>query len=183
MRKLGPFILLFGSGLAALSYQMVWMREFRLIFGASTAATAAVSALFMAGLGLGGRLLGPRADRAVRPLLLYGQLELAISILAGLSPWLLDLTRALYLSSGGVLVLGLPGATAARLALTALVVGLPALLMGGTLPAAARAVTAEHDGARLSLGALYGVNTLGALTGAFLSTFLVMEALGARDTL
>ena len=183
MFRLCPFIFLFFSGLSALSYQMIWMREFRLVFGASTASTAAVSALFMAGLGLGGWLLGPRADRHARPLLLYGRLELAISILAGLSPLLLALTRALYLKSGGMLVLGLGGATAARLALATVVIGLPAFLMGGTLPAAAKAVTAEHDGSRLNLGALYGINTIGALTGTLLTTFFLMEAIGARYTL
>ena len=183
MLRLSPFIFLFFSGLSALSYQVIWMREFRLVFGASTASTAAVSALFMAGLGLGGWLIGPRADRHAKPLLLYGRLELAISILAGLSPLLLTLTRALYLKSGGMLVLGLGGATAARLALAAVVIGVPAFLMGGTLPAAAKAVTAEHDGSRLNLGALYGINTIGALTGTLLTTFLLMEAFGARYTL
>ena len=176
-------LLLFGSGLAALTYQTVWMREFRLVFGASTASTAAVSALFMAGLGVGGWFLGPRADRAPRPLLMYARLELAISVIAALSPLLLWLTRKIYLASGGMMVLGLGGATVARLLLAAIVVGIPAFLMGGTLPAAVRAVTSEQDGARRSLGSLYGVNTLGALTGVILTTFVVLERLGARYTL
>jgi MFS family permease len=61
--------LLFGSGFCALVYQIGWVREFRLIFGASTAASAAVLAVFIGGLGIGGLLLGPRADRHTRPLL------------------------------------------------------------------------------------------------------------------
>ena len=67
--------LLFGSGCCALVYQIGWLREFRLIFGASTAASAAVLAIFIGGLGLGGLLLGPRADRHPRPILFYAQLE------------------------------------------------------------------------------------------------------------
>ena len=47
-------LLLFGSGFCALVYQTAWLREFRLIFGASTAASAAVLGVFMAGLGFGG---------------------------------------------------------------------------------------------------------------------------------
>ncbi len=176
-------LLLFGSGLAALTYQTVWMREFRLVFGASTASTAAVSALFMAGLGVGGYFLGPRADREERPLLFYAKLEFAIAVLALLSPLLLWITRQIYLASGGMMVLGLTGATLARLLLAAIVVGIPAFLMGGTLPAAVRAVTSESDGARRSLGSLYGVNTLGALLGVILTTFVALEYLGARWTL
>ena len=61
--------LLFGSGFCALVYQTGWLREFRLIFGASTAASAAVLAIFIGGLGAGSLLLGPRADRHPRPLL------------------------------------------------------------------------------------------------------------------
>lgn len=178
-----PFLLLFFSGMASLSYQMIWMREFRLVFGASTASTAAVSALFMAGLGLGGWLLGPKADKHPRPLRLYGLLELGIAILAGLSPFILQVARIIYLKSGGMMVLGMGGATMARLLLAAMVMGLPAFLMGGTLPAAAKAVTSAGDTKRLNLGVLYGINTLGALTGVFLTTFVVLEALGARDTL
>ena len=67
--------LLFGSGFCALVYQVAWLRDFRLIFGASTAASAAVLAIFIGGLGIGGLLLGPRADRHRRPLLIYAQLE------------------------------------------------------------------------------------------------------------
>ncbi|MEA2491068.1 MAG: spermidine synthase, partial [Acidobacteriota bacterium] len=67
----GVGLLLFGSGLCALVYQTVWLREFRLIFGASTAASAAVLAIFIGGLGAGGLLLGTRIDRHPRPLLFY----------------------------------------------------------------------------------------------------------------
>ena len=44
-------LLLAGSGFCALVYQTVWLRLLRLTFGASTSASAAVLAIFMAGLG------------------------------------------------------------------------------------------------------------------------------------
>src|SRR5262249_20228075 len=93
--------LLFGSGFCALVYQIGWLREFRLIFGASTAASAAVLAIFIGGLGVGGRLLGARADRHQRPLLFYAQLETIVAISAALSPLLLSLVRSIYFASGG----------------------------------------------------------------------------------
>jgi hypothetical protein len=65
---------LFCSGLCALIYQTVWLREFRLIFGASTPASAAVLGVFMGGLGLGSAFLGKRAEAARRPLVYYGNL-------------------------------------------------------------------------------------------------------------
>src|SRR5437016_465713 len=93
--------LLFGSGCCALVYQISWLRELRLIFGASTAASAAVIAIFIGGLGAGGVLLGPRADRHARPLLLYAELEAVVAISAAVSPLLLSLVRALYIAAGG----------------------------------------------------------------------------------
>ena len=104
-------LLLYGSGLCTLIYQTVWLREFRLIFGGSTAASAAVLAIFMGGLGLGG------------------------------------------------------------------------LLLGGTLPAAARAVVTSADAGRRKLALVYAANTLGAVTGVLLSTFALLEHYGNRWTL
>ncbi|HEV2847004.1 MAG TPA: spermidine synthase, partial [Thermoanaerobaculia bacterium] len=133
-------LLLFVSGFCALVYQTAWLRLFRLIFGASTAASAAVLAIFMAGLGFGGLLLGKRADRHRSPLGLYAVLEAGIAITAGLSPWLVELVEWVYISLGGSARLGLAGSTAVRLLLAVLVLGVPTFLMGGTLPAVARAV-------------------------------------------
>jgi predicted membrane-bound spermidine synthase len=66
--------LLFFSGACALAYQTTWLRQFRLIFGASTYATAAVLAIFMGGLGAGSAILGKRADARSNPLAIYGTL-------------------------------------------------------------------------------------------------------------
>lgn len=175
--------LLFGSGLCALVYQTVWLREFRLIFGASTAASAAVLAIFMAGLGLGSALLGARADRQAKPLAFYANLELLIAASAALSPFLVEAVRAIYIALGGTPVMGLGLGTVVRLVLSLLVLAVPTVLMGGTLPAAARAVLSDEDPHRRDLALLYGVNTLGAVTGAAASTFLLLEVLGNRTTL
>src|SRR5437660_10019595 len=69
-------LLLFGSGFCALLYETTWLREFRLVFGASTAASAAVIGVFMAGVGLGGGRIGRNTKTRTRPLAYYGTLEL-----------------------------------------------------------------------------------------------------------
>jgi spermidine synthase len=175
--------LLFGSGFCALIYQTAWLRQFRLIFGASTFATAAVLAIFMGGLGLGSALLGKRADAHPRPLAFYGNLELLISLSAGLSPLLLWLVAKIYFAVGGSVTLGLTFATVVRLLLSALVLAVPTILMGGTLPAAARAIETSDDAGRRRLALLYGVNTLGAVGGTLASTFFMLEVFGNRQTL
>jgi spermidine synthase len=175
--------LLFGSGCCALVYQIAWVREFRLIFGATTAASAAVLAIFIGGLGLGGVLLGPRADRHARPLGFYAQLEAIIAIFAAVSPLLLALVRTIYIAVGGTATLGDFGGTVLRLLLSTLVLAVPTLAMGGTLPAAARSVTRFADARRRSVAVLYGVNTLGAVVGCVAANFLMLEVFGTRSTL
>ena len=176
-------LLLFGSGLCALVYQIAWLRELRLVFGASTAASAAVLAVFMGGLGAGGLVFGRRAAAARRPLLVYARLEVGIAAAAALTPLAVAVARRLYAAVGGTPALGLGGGTVARLALAALVLGVPTLLMGGTLPAAAQSVTRAGDVGRRHLAVLYGANTLGAVAGATLATFVLLEALGTHRLL
>lgn len=175
--------LVFCSGASALVFQLAWMRELRLIFGGTTAATAAVLAIFMAGLGIGSAVLGKRADRVANPLKMYGLLEASIALSVALSPLLFSLASALYVAMGGLESLGFWGATVVRLALTTAVMALPTFLMGGTLPAAVRAVTGPNDEHRRALGVLYGSNTLGAVFGAAAATFFALENLGTRSTL
>jgi spermidine synthase len=175
--------LLFGSGFCALVYQTAWLREFRLIFGASTLASAAVLAIFIGGLGAGSLILGPRADRHPRPLLFYAALEAIIAISAALTPLLILLARAIYLASGGAGTLGTIAATVERLILSVLVLSVPTIAMGGTLPAAARAVTSQGDVRRQRLSTLYALNTIGAVAGCLAATFFLLEIYGTRATI
>ena len=175
--------LVFGSGFCALVYQIAWQREFRLVFGASTGASAAVVAVFMAGLGFGGWVLGPRADRQSNPLRFYALLETLVALTAVTTPTLLGLARHAYLSLGGTVVLGDVGGTVVRLLLAALVLAPPTFLAGGTLGAATRAVEGPSDSGRRGMGLLYGANTLGAVLGCVAATFWLLESLGTRGTL
>ena len=175
--------LLFFSGACALIYQVAWFRELRLVFGASTAASSAVLAIFMGGLGVGGAMLGRRADASKNPLGMYAKLEIVIACGAALSPLLVVLANGAYLASGGMLRLGLVGATLLRVLLSVVVLGPITFFMGGTLPAAARAVERDGDGARRSVAMLYGANTAGAVAGTVLANFALLEVLGTRMTL
>jgi spermidine synthase len=175
--------LIFGSGACALAYQVAWLRQFRLLFGASTAASAAVLAIFIGGLGIGSWVLGPRADKESSPLAFYAKLEAGIALLAALTPLTLWLSEQAYLGLGGSTNLGLFGATVVRLILAALVLLPPTFLMGGTLPAAARALELKVSVGRESTALLYGMNTFGAVTGAFVANFVLLEELGNRGAL
>ncbi len=181
LRRAVPLLLV--SGASALAYQTVWLRELRLIFGSSTFASAAVLAIYIGGLGLGAALLGRRADEHPSPLRLYGNLELLVAASAAATPLLLWLVRQGYGLVGGLDGLGVVLATLVRLVLATLILAVPTVALGGTLPAAARAVEEEEDARRSGVAVLYGLNTLGAVAGTALSTFFLLETLGNRGTL
>ena len=176
-------LFLFGSGFCALVYQVAWLRLLRLIFGSSTGASAAVLAIFMGGLGLGSYLLGKRGDRSKSPLGLYGNLELAIALAAAASPLLVAGVRASYIAVGGTYSLAPGIGLVVRMLLAAVVLAVPTFLMGGTLPAAVRAITRDADARRHSVGLLYAINTLGAVVGAMATNFLLIELLGIQRTI
>ncbi|MBK5260415.1 MAG: fused MFS/spermidine synthase, partial [Thermoanaerobaculia bacterium] len=79
--------------------------------------------------------------------------------------------------------LGISIATGIRLLLATIVLGIPTFMMGGTLPAAARAVETSEDPARRRLATIYAVNTMGAVAGTLISTFFLLETFGNRRTL
>jgi len=176
-------LILFLSGFCSLIYQTVWLREFRLVFGGAAPAAAAVMAVFMGGLGFGGKLFGAWVEKVGRPFRFYARLEVGIAIAAVASPALLGLARSLYLMTGGTAGMGLGPATCLQLLMTALVLGLPCFLMGGTLPAAMKFAQREDDPRRSDTAFFYGINITGAVTGALLSTFWLLPSFGNNGAL
>src|SRR5438128_12633202 len=81
-RSLLPLVLLsFGSGYAALIYELVWFQFLQFVIGSSAVSLAVLLGTFMGGLCLGS-LVFPRAiSRRRNPLRVYGALELGIGIL------------------------------------------------------------------------------------------------------
>jgi spermidine synthase len=175
------FLLL--SGFCSLVYQNVWLREFRLIFGGTNAASATVFAIFMGGLGSGGLFFGRRSETSPNPLRLYGWLELGAAGLALASLPLLKISELLYLKSGGVFSLGFTGGTVLRLALATLSIGACAFFMGGNVPVAVKFFQADRDRSRRGLAILYGVNVIGAVLGTLVATFWCLENFGSKGTL
>src|SRR5437867_7508616 len=177
-------VLFFLSGATGLIYELLWVRVLYQSFGSTIQSVTPVVAAYMGGLGLGAWLFGRRADRTPRPAVLYGWLEIAIGVFGILSPLVLGLAHWMYIGTAGALALGGAASVALRFGLAALVLLIPTTLMGGTLPVLTRALTGEDRGLlKPSLGRLYGLNTLGAMTGTALAGVLLLEFVGVRASL
>ena len=73
-------VLLLVSGAVALVYEVAWQRQFALVLGSSSAATAAVLAAYFAGLGTGSLVVGRWTRRCRRPLRLYAVFEALVGV-------------------------------------------------------------------------------------------------------
>jgi spermidine synthase len=172
------YVCLFLSGLSALVYEVAWMRQVRLTVGATTAAVSTVLAVYMGGLAAGAWLFGRMADRSRAPLRLYGYLEAGIGLYALLLPQLLQWSTPGYVAlarqaAGHPTLLVL-----LRIALAALILLAPTILMGGTLPVLVRFVGRSPSRFGRDLGALYGTNLAGAVTGTVAAGFVLVPGLG-----
>jgi predicted membrane-bound spermidine synthase len=162
----------------------LWVRVLYQSFGSTIQSVTTVVAAYMGGLGLGAWLLGRFADRHPRPAALYGWLEVAIGVFGVLSPAVLAFTHGAWIAIAGTLDLGPTASIAVRFGLAALVLGIPTTLMGGTLPVLTRALTGgAREALQPQLGKLYGLNTLGAVLGAAVAGFVLIEHVGIRASL
>ncbi|MBM7061820.1 fused MFS/spermidine synthase [Pseudomonas sp. UL073] len=170
-----PALLLFTSGIAALIYQILWIKQLSLVVGVEVYAITTGISAFFAGLALGGFLFGRWADRLSRPVRLYSFLELAVAVLG------IGATLGLAHAAGPFARLELSSGLLAWVLPFALV-GIPAFLMGGTLPVLIRALTPLAGQLGAAGGRLYAANTAGAIIGALLTSFLLIPALGIQGS-
>jgi predicted membrane-bound spermidine synthase len=159
----------FASGFAALIYQVVWQRVLFASFGINIEAVTIVVTAFLAGLGLGSILGGKLSTRGGTLLLRYfAAVELSIGVYGLLSVrlfrWLAEFAAAMsQLSSGS---------------LTFLLVLIPTVMMGFTLPLLVAYAVRQNGNVGSSVGQLYFVNTAGSALASLAAAAFMMGALG-----
>ncbi len=176
--RLVCFPVFFASGFAALLYQVIWQRMLAIFSGADVYSATIIVSAFMAGLGIGSLAGGHVADRISErtSLVLFGIAELAVAAFGILStPLYYDVLYA----RGGHLNMT-PGLMAAILFVSLL---WPTFFMGASLPLLARGLTRRIEEAASTVGALYGLNTLGAATGAMVATWWLLPRIGLDGSL
>ncbi|MCP4250756.1 MAG: hypothetical protein GY778_27275 [bacterium] len=177
------YVCFFTSGVAALVYEVVWQRMLTLVFGVATFSVAAVVSAFLAGLALGCRLFGGPADRSANPLRLYAGVELGIAAAGISSAFFVPLLMRVFQSIHGTVDPGWLGSNAIRFGLAFVALGVPSLLIGGTVPIMSRLIAERARSVAVGFGRMYAVNTMGSVAGAALAGFLLIRVFGVRGAL
>lgn len=173
-RAVLPLLVLL-SGMAALSWQVLWQLKSALALGVSAWGAALTLAVTMGGLCLGSLAMGQalKDKSTYNPLKSYGVLEIIVGIAGlGLVP---AFARAEQLDTWAYAAM--PGdAGIVYLICIVAILGIPSFCMGATLPVFG--LVARQF--KTSIAVLYGLNTLGAAAGALLAAFLLIPQLGIQ---
>ncbi|MBP6729031.1 MAG: fused MFS/spermidine synthase [Microthrixaceae bacterium] len=164
------------SGASALVLQVVWQRVISMNSGVDLTSTTTVVAGFLAGLGIGSLLGGRLADRLGprRSLVAFALANAGIAVFAWFSIWL-------FYDLYGDLATGLDSRPA-TFAFNFVLLLVPTVLEGMSLPLVARIVSRQIEGSAALVGRLYGVNTLGAAFGAIAGGWYLMGEHGFLAT-
>jgi predicted membrane-bound spermidine synthase len=162
-------VLFFGSGVAALLYQIAWQRMLFGWYGVDLDSVSAIVSIFMLGLGLGALTGGWLADRFQRHrIFIFSLIELTIAIFGIFSLDVIDSIGSRFVANS------LPY----LVILTFVVFIIPTCAMGATLPVLVTELVARTNNVGFSTGSLYFVNTLGAAVGAFAAGFILLPRAG-----
>lgn len=174
-------LLAFISGVTALTYQMIWIRKFSLIFGVHIFSVSTVLATFMTGLALGSFLIGKWVDKSNRPVILFMILETGIAVYGLVFQHLLNFIHHIYSGldfhpSNAYTVSHL-----VRFALSFFVLIIPTTLMGGTIPVLSKMLVRKVSTLGKNISLLYGSNNIGAFIGCFTTGFILLKFVGLQN--
>ncbi|MBU0598173.1 fused MFS/spermidine synthase [Patescibacteria group bacterium] len=177
------YALIFFSGLAALIYELVWIRLLNLTFGVSSCAVATVFAIFLLGLGLGSIFFGKKSEKTKNILKLYAWLELSIGLLSASIFIILQYTSFFdQIMSTSYNQFGFYGQSIIRLVIAAVILIAPTIAMGGTVPVVTKCLVKSNKKLGSQFSVIYYLNTLGAFCGAMLTGLLLVRFFGTIIT-
>jgi spermidine synthase len=175
------YVMVFFSGFAGLLYQILWMRQLGLLLGNTSHAAAITLGVFFLGLASGSWFWGNRCERLRGLLRTYAWLEIGIGICGIFFLLILnhfhDIYPIIYQAvgpGGNLLVL--------KCLLTWLMVFPASFLMGGTIPVLGQFLIRNRNTFGTTSAKIYGINTVGAALGAFLTGFYFIVLLGFKQT-
>ena len=175
-------LLFLASGACGLAYQVLWLRALSLVFGVTVYAASTVLAAFMGGLAVGSSLAAPLRSRFGHPLVILGVAEIGIGLSALATPVGLRAADLVYAVLFRLAPDSIGLLTLARLLGSLLVLLVPTVLMGLTLPVVSGSALLRGPRFGSRVGLLYALNTAGAMLGVATTGFVLIGSLGMRRT-
>lgn len=176
----GIYIFIFLTGAAGLIYEVTWQKYLSRLLGSDSAATAIILAVFLGGLSLGYYLCGRLTMRVKRHFTAYAVLEGVIGVWCLCFPYIfkaIDYLTKSWSFSPPIMII------CQGIFCSALLMGLPAVCMGGTVPVLTRGLSRTLLESTRVHATVYGINTAGAFAGALLAGFYLIPCHGLPVTM
>jgi spermidine synthase len=176
-------VLMFFSGASSLILEMIFFRLLSYTFGNTAYAASTVLAVFMGGLAIGAATIGKWCAKQPASLRIYGFLELSIAGYCLEVPAIVSAATMLYVYTCGRLHMQTGSLLPVQVGFAILVIALPAILMGGTLPAVAHFLSARTNTFETAIDRVYAANTFGAAVGTMVAAYILIPTIGLRGAL
>ena len=177
------YLLIFFSGIAALIYELIWIRVLNLTFGVSGFAIATVIAVFLLGLGLGSIYYGRVAEKTKNLLKTYAFIEFGIGIISLIVFILLTKTSIIdSVLAYGYNNFNLYIHSILRLLVSFVILLPPTFFIGGTVPIIVKYLIKNNNKIGSQFSIIYYINTLGAVIGVFATGLYLVKFFGMTNT-
>ena len=171
------------SGFASLAYEVLWTRALTRYLYNSTYAFTTMLATFLVGIALGSAIYSAWLSRTRRPVLLFAALQLFVGLGFLLSSFLFkDLSSLSTGLMGNLEVTSFGQSISTMFLRSAMILFLPTLFLGATLPLATDICTRGIERLGFGLGRVYAVNTLGSILGSLGASFVLIPLLGMQPS-
>lgn len=175
----GIYFAIAASGFCALGGEIVWTRLLALLLGGTVYTFSIILAVFLVGLGAGSAVGAVLARESEQPLHALGVCQVLLAAAVAWAAYMVGgslphwpIAPALALNPWIVFQLDLVRAMWALLP--------AALLWGASFPIALAAAASRGQDPGKLVGEVYGANTIGAIAGALIFTFLLVPGFGSH---
>jgi len=172
------------AGFCSLACEVLWTRVLVFVLGTSTYAFACMLTCFILGLAIGAfiasRLLIRRTAKPILSLAIL-QLLVACSVLASIRLSAL-IGRFDYAVISRLHISGFWPQVAVHFIDAALVLLIPAVIMGCIFPMAVQTCTRSLNAIGRRVGQVYAWNTIGCVLGSFVAGFVMVPLMGLRNS-
>ena len=177
---------IFVSGFTAMLYEVTWIRLLSLVLGSSTYSFSLMLAAFISGITLGSFLLSKLTIKDKHAFLTFGLAELGIAFALILSLPFYERLPFLFVKLSGTFIRkpeNFISYQSAQFLVAFLVMLLPAVFLGLTLPLAGKLASGKLKLLGKDTGAVFAFNSAGNIIGAGLTGLVLIPILGLKRTM
>ena len=169
--------------MAALVYEVVWIRPLSLVFGNTTYAISTIIAAFIFGLAIGSWAAGKYSDKIKNPFRYFAFAQIGIGIYGIILLPIFGALPEMYLDVYNATYPNQYFFTFLQIIFSMALILVPTSLMGATLPLMLKTYSQNFSSIGKDVGKLDASNSFGAMVGTLAAGFLMIPLLGIQNSI